>query len=273
MKTKLFLILLTLGIVVAISCKKDSVKTTGSTVTTTQLDSISVNATTIYTQISGLMNTVLSKGLIAAADSGKLIIQPPSTTTSAKINMSEVIPNLKSGDGWYGPDADGWYYRSSDGVYEYREKFRCKDSTITYIMSLEASDGSYSNVTETQYTRHIKNKKVLYEGYTDWKIKCFSNNNISDFEWKFIFTDWNPITGAGTYDWYWGASSLGGNTVPFHLYMKIIATDSQSIFKGWDVELPLHVKVIWYNDGQEYWSFEYDTNWKPVEMPEMPCWL
>ena len=141
---------------------------------------------------------------------------------------------------------------------------------MTYILTIESSkDDSYSCVYETEYTRHTKNKKVLYEGYADMHIKTFGNNNISDVEWKFEFTDWDPKTGAGNYNWYWGASSLGGNPVPYHRFLNIIATANNSLFvtEG----QTLHVKVTWYDGSIELGSFEYDTDWKPVEMPEMPC--
>jgi hypothetical protein len=269
MKTKFLLIFLILGVILITSCKKDTAKKAEPTLTTTQLNDVSTKTTQIFSKIESLMLGVFS----AAADSGVNISQPttPSTNKNAFFNVTSKKSAVGNMD-WSGPDADGWYYRSWEGIYKYTEKIRCKDTTLTHIISTEynGGDGSYSSVYETQFTRYTKNKHVLWEGYSDWKVKTFGDNNISDSEWKFDFTDWDPNTGAGVYDWYWASTSLGGDPVPYHRFLNIIATPNRTSFL--DDKTGLSVKVTWYDDGGvEVGEFEYDTDWTPVEMPENPC--
>jgi hypothetical protein len=270
MKTKLLFILLIFGVALATSCKKESAKKAAPTLTTTQLNDVSDKTTQLFSKIENFMFGVIS----SAADSG-IYISQPATPTSAKKEFFKVT-NRKSAQGnsdWFGPDADGWYIKTYNSLgYTYTEKIRCKDTVLTHILEIEYSggDASYSNITETQFTKYTKNKQVLWMGYTDWKIHAFGDNNISDSEWKFEFTDWDPKTGAGVYDWYWGASSLGGDPVPYHRFLNIIATSSG--IPMLDETYTLHVKITWYDDGGvEVGSFEYDTDWTPVEMPDNPC--
>jgi hypothetical protein len=266
MKTKLFFILFIFSVVIATSCKKDSAKKDESTLTPEQLTNISDKSSSTFTGIETFMFDALSK----AAASGETITMPPQTTTSAKTELSKVLKlkNAQDNFDWFGPDADGWYtkYWKSSG-YTYTYKIRCKDTTMTNILSIEYSggDGHYSNVYETQYTKYTKNKIVLWKGYADWKVSTFGQSDISDIRWTFNFTDWNPQTGAGIYDWFWGAHSLGGNTVPYQRLLNLVALE-----KGSNL---LHVWIKWYDNSAEVGSWEYDTTWPPVDMPEMPCAL
>ena len=261
MKTKLLIILI-LAVVMATSCKKES-KAPAVDITTDELSNIAATTPQTFAKLESFMLDALSK----AAASGINIDAPP-TEKSAKVELSKImrLKSAKTTPGWTGPDADGWYtmYYESYGL-KYTEKIRCKDTTLTYIISQEYSgaDGSYSNVTETQYTKYTKNNKVLWKGFTDWKVKTFGDNDISDFEWKFEFNDWNPKTGAGIYDWYWGANSQGGGYEPFQRYLNIIAMEKTADL--------IHVKVTWYDGAVSQGSFEYDTNWEPIEMPTTPC--
>jgi hypothetical protein len=68
MKTKLFIVLFIVGVVIVTSCKKDSVKTTGPTLTTTQLNDVSSKSTKIFGEMQSFMN----KALLVAVDSGNL---------------------------------------------------------------------------------------------------------------------------------------------------------------------------------------------------------
>jgi len=269
MKTNVVITLMLVAILIA-SCKKDPAKAPESNITKDQLTNIAAKSPQTFAKIQSFMLGALSK----AAQSGVTITEPPSVT-SAKIELSKAT-RLKSTNGpydWTGPDADGWYTMSYKSYgFTYTNKIRCKDSTLTSIYSIEWSgaEGSYSNVTETQYTKYTKNHKVFWKGFTDYKIKTFGDNDISDAEWKFEFYDWNPQTGAGIYDWYCGAHSLGGSYEPYHRYLNIIATEKGSgAFVG-DTNL-LHVKVTWYDGSVSVGTFEYDSTWEPVEMPETPC--
>ncbi len=79
------------------------------------------------------------------------------------------------------------------------------------------------------------------------------------------FTDWNPATNAGTYDWFWEVSiNLGGDTVPYHRLAHLIATETTT--KGW-----LRVRVTFYNEMNcVLYEFDYETPWILVIMPDIP---
>jgi hypothetical protein len=274
MKTKLFIALFIVGsFAVIISCKKEKKEDNSAQVLTKdQLNDVSENTQQLFTNIEGFMFNSLSKAL-EAGYAGEM---PPQSASSAKAEMSEFLKfkNAKGDGDWFGPDADGWYIRSWEGIYKYTEKVRCKDTVLTsiYIIEYSGGDGSYSNVWENQYVKYKDkvSKKVLYKGYSDWKISSFGDNDISDVQWRFEFEDWNPETGAGVYDWYWGAQSLGGGYEPYHRILNIIATEKGIGIFNTDDYL-LHVKITWYDGNEELWEYEYDTEWSPVEMPEMPC--
>jgi len=259
MKTKLFLTLFIISVVVTTSCKKDAA--TQTQLTQTQLSNVVEGASTISTKIQSVMLSTLA----AAADSGFSTGSVPSLEAKKFAGAS-----LKSTAdfNWIGPDAQGWYYRRYTSLgYDYSEKVRLRD-TIDYVLTINANnDGdTYSSTTTTQYIKYTKNKKVLYKGFSDWQIKTFGNNSISSLEWKIVFSDWDPATGAGIYDWYWGVSvNSGGDTVPYHRYLNMIAT-TDGMQPSW-----IDVKVTFYDEGgMEIWKFEYATTWVPVEMPETP---
>jgi hypothetical protein len=246
------------------SCKKDKTEDNNSNavLTDSQLENVSDGGMTISTQLQSFMAQTLSEALL----SGDTIVSPPEIPAKKSTKFS-LLKNVKDND-WMRLDS-GWYMRRYTSLgYTITEEVKFKDSTATYRMTTEyeGSEGSYSSVYETQYTKYTLNHKVLYKGYTDISYNSDGYNDISSVDWKFIFTDWNPLTGAGTYDWFWSARSLGGDFVPYHRFLNIIATEVP-----FSDPAALHVKITWYgDDGTEYGPWEFDTTWTPVEMPPFP---
>ncbi len=244
------------------SCKKDDKTNSSNTTNNETLDAAASNGMTISTQ----MQSFVLSSIAVAADSGYFFEFPQDTSG----HMLKSASGINDDGGWMGPDAQGWYTRYiTGGMYDYYEKLRKTADTIEYMMeiSYDGGDGSYSSTTNTKYYRKVKDGKTLYDGYSNWEVKNNGYNLISDWEWQINFTDWNPATSAGIYDWYWGVSeNSGGNTVPYHRFMHMAATETTP--DGW-----LQCHVIFYDDsGSEVWDFEYDTPWVPVEMPEIPGW-
>jgi hypothetical protein len=264
---KKILFSLAIASIVLSACKKEQTST-ATKLNESQLTTVTTSATDISSKLQSWMGQILTQ----AADSGKTIEKAPSLYALAGGPLGGFFSSkLKSGSNytWTGPDASGWYIYTyvNTGYYTCTEKVRYKDSTITCIVSYEynGADGNFSDVITTEYTHYTKNKKVLWKGYCDITIKTFGDLDISNVEWKFAFTDWDPATGAGTYDWYWSGNSLGGNSVPYHRYLNIIATDRGTIPSS------LHVKITWYdNGGVSVGSWEYNTTWTPVDMPDLP---
>jgi hypothetical protein len=249
------------------SCKKNQgSQDLKGNVTTAQLDGVSSKTQTVFTGLQTFMNNALDSAIL----SGMKITTPVSS--SVQSNLSKAIAIQKSANGpgsWFGPDADGWYtetYQSSG--FTYTNKVKCKDSTMTSIFSMEynGADGRFSYVYETQLTEYTKNKVALWKGYSDWKISNYGDNEISDARWTFNFSDWNSKTGAGYYDWWCGSHSLGGDSQAYKRFMSVMAFE-----KGYLNSLPLlHIKLTWYDGAYEY-SYEYDSTWTPVDMPDMIC--
>lgn len=240
------------------SCKKDD-KDNSPKLTTEQIETFAEGGKVISTQ----MQTFMLTSMDVALDSGYNADQAPTIPSKKSATIPAVSLSTTTYD-WTGPDANGWYTRTMDGVYKYTEKVRYRD-TIDYIMKIEyhGGDGSYENVTTTKYIKYTKNNKTLYKGFSRWDVSASGYNDISRFTWEIDFVDWDPATGTGIYDWYWGVSeNSGGDTVPYQRFENMIVTLGKS---GW-----LHVKSTWYDNGVETWEFEYDTPWAPVDMPEIP---
>jgi hypothetical protein len=263
---KLFYCLAIASIVLS-ACKKE--KENYTQLNDTQLTSVVSSSTVISGKLQSLMTTTLTD----AALGGQSIESAPDVNAGAASAVVQMLKSnkMKSSGNWTGPDASGWftYTFSYTSIYTYTQKIRYKDSTITCINSTEynGADGSFSFVTTTELTHYTKNKIVLWKGYSDITYKTFGNSDISNIEWKFVFTDWNPNTGAGTYDWFWSANSLGGNPVPYHRYLNIIALDRGT------TPSTLHVKITWYDDGGvQVGTWEYNTSWSwaPVDMSGIP---
>jgi hypothetical protein len=256
---KLSYFLVVMAIAVS-SCKKES-KNEGSTaISQDQMSECSASAMSVSLEIQNFMLSGYTEAILSGKDLS-LPPDPPDTTS-----LKSALKNT-AGFEWSGPDAGGWYTRSTDGYYTYTESFKYVDSTVWYRISIEASDAgsSYSSVWTTHYTRYHKGGKVLYLGASEWVVETFGEV-ISNTQWDFDFTDWNPNTGAGVYDWYWSASSSGTDPVFYHRFLNIIAT-----------EIPfsdppmLNEKITWYDEGGvEVGSWEFETFQVSVDMPAVP---
>jgi hypothetical protein len=239
------------------SCKKEEENATNYAVLSeTDLSEITSGATSLSAAVQDVMFTHIS----VAADSGMYISYPD---MSGKKSTRPDNGVKKTSAGWSGPDANGWYTNHWEGTYNYTERVRCCDTIVEYeyTISYDGADGSYESKNSTQYTRYTRNGKTYYKGFWDWTVSNSGYNDISEVHWKMAFNDWNPLTGAGDFDWSWGANSNGGNDVPFYRYLNVLATDAGN---EW-----LHVKITFYDGNTESWSFDYDTPWSPVEMPEL----
>ena len=264
MKTNFICIAAAILLFVASSCKKE--KKESAKLTEDQISTLVDCASTISTEVQSFMFSSLQ----VAADSGYNTGSAPDLPDVAFSNENPVrlksTSALNTQSGWTGPDARGWYTMYYDVYgYKYTEKLRYRD-TIDYIISYGYSggEGSYSSVTTTKFIKYEKNNKTLYKGFSEWEVKASGYNEISDVRWRIEFTDWNPETNAGNYDWFWGVSeNNGGNTVPYHRYLNVIATE-----KNDDL---LHVKVTWWDDNSaKVGEFEYDTYCVPVYVPPIP---
>jgi hypothetical protein len=197
-----------------------------------------------------------------AADSG-IYIEYPQMPEEKSAIWQKSTGNINA-DGWTGPDANGWYTYTweYEGLYDYTEKVRCNDTIVEYEykISYHGGDGSYDNTTRILYRKYEENGKELYRGYWDWTLSTFGDLDISNVHWQMTFEDWDPTSGAGIFDWYWGATS-NGNTVPYYRYLNVSATDAGD---EW-----LNIRITFYDGSTPIWSFEYTSPWEPVEMPDL----
>jgi hypothetical protein len=259
MKKSIFLLFLPLFLIS--SCKKDKendINTDYAILNEQDISEITDGANFLSSKVQDVMFSYVT----IAADSGLFITYPQVSSKKSTGTGKEGKKSMTDGD-WTGPDANGWYTRVWESLYKYIERVRCCDTAVDYefIISYDGADGSYESINKTEYARYTVNGKVLYKGYWDWSVSNSGYNDISSIHWQMRFNDWDPLSGAGVFDWYWGATSNGGDDVPFYRYLNIIATD---IGNEW-----LNVKITSYDGNTEIWSFDYDTPWDPVEMPEL----
>jgi hypothetical protein len=261
MKMKNFYIfLIPLLILTLFSCKK---KENQQTLTPSKIETLQAAATG-GSVVSNQMQTFLLKTINIAADSGHNFFFP----NGGKFKMTKSVSAITDGN-WTGPDASGWYslYYTS-GEYNYYEKLHLGD-TIQYIldMSYSGSEGTFDNKTTAEYIKDTSTGKTTYDGSYIWDVQNSGYNEISHWDWRIYFIHWNPSTGAGTFDWYWGVyENNGGNPVPYHRFEHLEVTETTP--SGW-----LHCLAIFYDDsGTETWRFEFDTPWSPVDMPTIPGW-
>lgn len=237
------------GILVLGSCKKDDKDNEPEKLTEEQIEKYVDISNEISTQMQSSALSYVNK----AFENGFTGELPD---MGSKKSGSAIDANDYN---WLGPDAQGWYYRTWEGLYRITEKVRTRKDTVDHVYIMEA-DGEYKYEYKTQHIKYTKNNKELYKGYTQIDVHSFGYNNISTTYWKMEFKDWDPNTGAGIFDWYWGVpTNSGGDTVPTHRYFHIEATPTTN---NW-----LHVRVIIYDDkGAEVWDFEYDTPFEPVDL-------
>jgi hypothetical protein len=265
----LFMLMLVIG-----SCKKDNNDKTieEPVLNEEQLTVISENFTEIGSEVMDAMTSALT----VAADSGYYYSPPDysgKNATKWSANSKDAVDDYS----WYGPDFDGWYCRTwTSYSYTYTEKFRHMSGrdtvgnmimidTAEYRMSIEydGADGSYSNVTETQLIKYLKNQKVFRKGYWDWSWDFYGFEGMGNFEWEITFDDWDFETGAGIFDWYWGGSSLGGDYDPMTHRLNI-----QKIDEGNGM---LHVYVRWDSITEYYlWEYDYETPYETVNVDDIP---
>jgi hypothetical protein len=255
MKKLVFLLVISFFLIS--SCKKDDEpKTNYSILSEDDLADITDGATDLSSAVQEQMFSYIS----VAADSGIFITYP--SGSDKKSTLPGMVPK-NTAEGWTGPDAEGWYTCHWEGAYDYTQRVRCSDSIVDYeyIISYDGADGSYENINRTEYVKYTQNGKTLYKGYWDWTISNSGYNDISDVHWRMDFKDWNPLNGAGVLDWSWGATSSGGDDVPFYRYLNVTATDAG--------DQMLAIKITFYDGNTELWSFEYNSPWNPADMPEL----
>lgn len=257
--TLAILAILVTGALLVSSCKKDDKDDAPEKLTEEQIEACIDEATTISTELQGIMTLSLSEATEAGYESGEV----PDITMK---KSGAVSNHPMNGDySWSGPDAQGWYTRSTTGVYKYSEKVRYRD-TIDYVLTIEynSAEGSYKNETTTKYIKYTKNGKALYKGFSRWDVHSSGYSDMSRFEWKITFEDWNPLSGTGVFEWFWGVSeNNGGDVIPLYRFEHMETTEGQN---GW-----IHVRTIWYDeDGSEIWDYAYDTPWEPIVMPDVP---
>ena len=259
MKKSLFLLLLSLFLIS--SCKKDKdddLNGNYAILSEDDIDEIKNGAT----ELNSVVQDEMLSYVAVAADSGMFFTYPSMSSKKSTGSWNQVKSPSDDGD-WTGPDASGWYTRHWESMYDYTERVRCCDTVVEYefIISYDGADGSYESKTRTQYARYEVNGKEFFKGYWDWSISNSGYNDISTVHWQMTFDAWDPMTGAGVFDWYWGATSDGGDSVPFYRYLNVTASDIGD-------EL-LNVKITFYDGNVEIWSFDFDTPWDPVDMPEL----
>ena len=177
-------------------------------------------------------------------------------------------PSRSIDDMWFGPDGLGWYWRSYRTGYGgddwYTEMVRHLGPPTNVIerktsLSYSGGDGSFSYDT---YSRIHRNDDGRLDGYYDFKTDNSGFSTISDSEFEFKFFDYETATGAGLFEWWMGANSLGASFEPFHEFLSMNVT-----VKSVGPPLVLHVHAYCHEPGAYRTDWEYDTTHSPDDLP------
>ncbi len=230
-----------------------------ATLTTEQIQTKVTASNEIPSSIISSLMGILS----SPSDSGSFDMPPtPEPPIAAPKDKTGDVKKVAGLYDFAGPDNQGWYTRTYSGgyggSYMYTEKVRYQNKTLEYKMSVSYSgtDGSYSYTLEFKCAR---NDNGLLTGYYD--IQVHSNSNYSDTNtgdhFRVEFTNCDPETGAGLYDWYDGGDINSLN--PYSHYMHMNAVDAG--------QGELHVYLTTYGDYGGTW--DYYCLYQPINIDNL----
>lgn len=243
--TKLLLIVF-VGVMVGCHGSSTSPNTAG-TMTQQQIETRVTASTEIPSNILSAITGLLS----APSDTGSVPTLPaPPSSSSTRIGKAQKVDGTSGPGDWAGPDSQGWYTWTYEGgygnSYRYTEKVRYQDKTLEYKFSITYSgtDGSYSYEIDFKCARATNG---LLTGYYDIQVQMNSNQsgtNTGD-HFRLEFTNCDPNTGAGVFDWYNGGDINSLNPYSHFLHMNAVDAGQGQ----------LHVYVTTYGDYGGTWDY------------------
>ena len=129
---------------------------------------------------------------------------------------------------WHGPDLEGWWTNHYVDVLGYSMTLKIRRDFPANAFEYQLTITYKDMVTDFSYNDHLyiaMGENGLVSGY------YYMNEKNSEFDvpvqevdWKFDFSDWNPVTGAGTFNWEWDVNVFSGTVVDYHQTLDIVAT-------------------------------------------------
>lgn len=183
------------------------------------------------------------------------------TSQGSKSIHSQDIPT--GFNDWFGPNSEGWYWRSynwgygDDRMTEYVRSLKPpevgREYKSTYVMGSDATGKTTIDI----YAKTVV-KDGLLTGEYDVKSSSYGYSSIQTVRYRFTYSDFDPQTGAGTFEWWGGGDA--DSFVPYDRFLTIVATDNH------DGET-INVRVTY--DGDFDWEWEYDCPYNPVVIPDL----
>jgi len=180
-----------------------------------------------------------------------------------KVNIpAPKIPNSQSSNlyegTWSGPELGGWYTSHIIQVNGYSQTLKIRKLALINAFEYQLTVKYDGVVTDFSYQDHLyiaKDAQGLISGYYYMNEK---NSEVSipvqEVDWKFNFSNWDPTSGAGTFNWAWGVDVFSGSVVDYHQSLKIVSTVT-----GLST---LHTDVTWYDENGTtvLGTFGYDSS-------------
>ena len=208
--------------------------------------------TAVFTEVP-----LLFTGAFLSKPGDVTLEMPDEPANSLSISGINLQTKGRGGD-WLGPDSQGWYTKSIKlpNGYWYTEKYRYipSENAIEYETSFTYNGGDASFSYETK-SRSVENDEGLLDGYYIMETKANGYESISNVKWEYDYADYDRQTGAGQFEWWFGASSSGADDTAFHRFMRLVST-----VKSEDL---LHVHVYYYDEGgaNTIADWEYDCTY------------
>ncbi|MBN2159391.1 MAG: hypothetical protein JW807_08335 [Spirochaetes bacterium] len=129
---------------------------------------------------------------------------------------------------WHGPDLEGWWTNHYVNVLGYSMTLKIRRDVPANAFEYQLTITYKDIVTDFSYQDHLyiaRDDNGLLNGYYYMNEKnSEASIPVQELDWKFDFANWNPATGAGTFNWEWDVDVFSGTVVDYHQSLDIVAT-------------------------------------------------
>ncbi|NJK84929.1 MAG: hypothetical protein HC906_02070 [Bacteroidales bacterium] len=240
--------LVLISLLIILSCTKEEHKKRPSDekLTENELTQISQAGNLIFISIQDILFSVKSE-----ASKIGYYLYPPDMIM--KKSTKDFISIPQEGE-WVGPDADGLYLKIWDSYgLRHTEKIQYSDTIKYEYLVEESADYNASNLQEISF---IRDENGSFSGTFLWVISS-DYYGILNNEWMVTFNQWNPASGAGSFDWYW-RYGYWEEVLKHYIHISASVVSNELFISA--------------SQNNEYgiWNFDYHSPLYSVTIPELP---
>ncbi|MBN1495365.1 MAG: hypothetical protein JXA07_01260 [Spirochaetes bacterium] len=179
--------------------------------------SMSQNAATMASEAQGIQSSLLGIGSRAAVQGS---VEEPMAPGAILFNPYRGV--------WHGPDLEGWWTNHYVDVLGYSMTLKIRRDYPANAFEYQLTITYKDMVTDFSYNDHLyiaMGENGLVSGYYYMNEQnSEASVPVQEVNWKFDFSDWNPVTGAGTFNFEWDVDVFSGTVVDYHQSLDIVAT-------------------------------------------------